>query len=327
MSSLDFYDTALSGTVCRKNDKILVETASNQHACAEKCNANKDCIGFTHTNTNNDHKCNLFKDVNNCRQFDTLKWNEWGEYTHVHWYARNTDFYKKVKTVGPTPLETCRNEKSTIQIELDRITKEKSLLFSENTLLQTEIEETKSAVDMLKKQNFTMETDFQRITGQNSELYTEMKKMKESNSKMQKNQTSLESDLKDLENQAQKDTFELDNLRSQNIDIENELFVLKTQIKNLEGELKVAHDENLRCEDQNVKMKLDHVDLNNKVTDLLQIEDNLEKEIVSLETEKDAWERHKIEFNNTYDILAQENMQLRESCSNNTALADKEARG
>ena len=357
MSSLDFYDTPLSGTVCRKYDKILVETASNQHACAEKCNTNKDCAGFTHTNTNNDHKCNLFKDVNNCRQFDTLKWNEWGEYTHVHWYARNTDFYKKVKAVGPTPLETCRNEKSSIQTELDSITKEKSLLqsqfnfvagektnlqekvdelsknnstltadfekmFSENTFLQTEIQETKSEVDTLKKQNFTMETDFQRITGQNSELSSEMKKMKKNNSKLQKNLTTLEkekqileSDLKYLENQTQKDTLELNNLRTQNIDMENELFILKAQMKDLEGELKVANDENLLCEDQNLKMKLGHEDLNKKVTDLLEIEQELESKVVSLKTEKDAWEKHKIELNNNYDSLAQENVQLKETCS------------
>ena len=48
----------------------------------------------------------------------------------MHWYARNTDLYKKVKTVGPTPLETCRNEKSSIQSELDDITNENSLLKS-----------------------------------------------------------------------------------------------------------------------------------------------------------------------------------------------------
>ena len=128
MSSLDYYDKPSLGTVCQKNDLIGLETAANQHSCAEKCNLDANCVGFTHTNTNNNHKCNLFKDVNECKPFNTLKWFERDKYTHVHWYARNTDFYRKVRPLGPSPLETCENEKLSIQTELKTLSKEKSMI-------------------------------------------------------------------------------------------------------------------------------------------------------------------------------------------------------
>lgn len=320
MSSLDFYDNASSGTVCRKEDKILMETATNQHSCAEKCNATKDCAGFTHTNTNNNHKCNLFKDVENCKQFSSLKWNEWNQYTHVHWYARNTDFYKKVKAVGPTPLETCQSEKLTVQTDFEK-------MFSENTLLQSEIEKAKLEIDTLRKQNHTIESEFQNMTSENLELNSEMKKMKKSNSKLQKNLSHLqkekqvlEGDIKYLEKQAQKDTLELSELRTQNIDMENELFVLKSQVKDLEGEVKVSSDEIMRCENQNATMKSEHESLHQKVSDLMEIEHDLTGKVILLETERDAWEKHKIELNDTYDSLARENAQLKETCSNTPAL-------
>ena len=318
MSSLDYYDKAPE-TVCKKMNRIsgTIETPTNEHSCAEKCNADLGCAGFTHTNTNGNHKCNLFSNVDECQEFQKLSHDEWDQYTHAHWYAKNTDFYKKVKAAGPSPLETCRHEKSSIQIKMNQITednylldKEKSLLesqfndvsseksnlqsrmevlSSENSSLttlysslQTEIGETKTELDKLSRQNSTTRTTFQNMTDENAKLNSKMQKVSKSNDKLQKNITNLKKQNRDLEN-------DLKFLENKTQEDNSELHGLRAKNTDITNELYIVKTELEDFEGQ-IKFSSDEILKCENENDQMKIEyENLNNKVIDLLDKEQSW--------------------------------------